>query len=461
MMMHLTQSILHPTAEKTYVVFGLGRTGLSAVRWLRHQAAQVLVIDEDASTAVEQAMALGAQLIRDPFSFDWACVTAIIQSPGIPFHPEPHPVTQHARAHNIPIIGDLDLFFASKPHARMIGVTGTNGKSTTTALIGYILTCAGQSVAVGGNIGVPVLDLPDADFYVIEASSYQLDLSPALPWSISVLLNITDDHLDRHKTMAHYVTAKQHIFPKPFDATRHIIGVDTPLSEDIRLIVGGTPISGHTVLPQGVYAQDGHLIDHLTETPRAILNLEVLERLRGAHNYQNIAAAYAASRLLKVEPSVIADGIGTFAGLAHRQEWVATHQNVTIINDSKATNADATATALQAFDNIFWILGGMDKTDGIDALLPYASKIRHAFLIGKASERFAETLTGHVPFTLCETLETAVSKGWTNAAAFTKTTGQQATLLLSPACASFDQFADFEQRGDVFKTYIQNQLASL
>lgn len=443
--------------NEAVAVMGLARSGLAAARALRQGGARVIAWD-DAAERRQAAAADGIALV-DLATADLAGLRALVLSPGIPHRfPAPHPVAARARAAGIEIIGDIELLARSCRAARYLGITGTNGKSTTTALLGHMLEAAGRRVAVGGNLGIPalLLDALGAEgIYVLEMSSYQLELTPSLAFDVAVLLNITPDHLDRHGGMAGYIAAKERIFAQQGAAQTAVVGLDDApcraILETLRRAGRQrvVPISAAGAAPGGVYAEAGWLVDDLAGRAERVLALAPLVHLPGRHNWQNAAAAYAAARSLGLAPAVAAAGIASFAGLAHRQELVAVIDGVRYVNDSKATNADAAAKALAANDAIYWIAGGRAKEGGIAALAPYFPRIRHAFLIGEAARPFAATLGTAVPHALCRTLEAAVS------AAHAAARGQAgATVLLSPACASFDQFTDFEARGDAFRRLV-------
>jgi UDP-N-acetylmuramoylalanine--D-glutamate ligase len=438
-------------------VLGLARSGLAAARALKAGGARVLAWDD--APPRRQAASVAGVTLADLATVDLAGMRALVLSPGIPHtYPQPHPVAARARAAGIEIIGDIELLVRSCRAARYVGVTGTNGKSTTTALIAHVLSAAGRRVAAGGNIGVAalLLDALGADgIYVLEMSSYQLELTPSLACDVAVLLNVTPDHLDRHGGMDGYVAAKERIFANQGDGQAAIVGADDAICRAIAARLAAearrrvVPISGGEAAPGGVFVSGGWLIDDMASGARRVLDLRPLEHLPGRHNHQNAAAAYAAVRCLGLDPAAASAGIAGFAGLAHRQEAVARIDGVRWVNDSKATNADATANALACYDEIYWIAGGRAKEGGIAALAPYFPRLRRAFLIGEAAHQFAATLKG-VPHMLCGTLEVAV------AAAHKATRGVRgATVLLSPACASFDQFSDFEARGERFRRLVE------
>ena len=386
-------------------VMGLARSGLVAAQALQQGGATVMAWD-DVAAKRDAAAAAGVPIV-DLGTADFAGVKVLVLSPGIPHtYPKPNPVAARARAAGAQIIGDIELLARSRPKARYIGITGTNGKSTTTALIGHIVAQAGRRVAIGGNLGTPALALAPlgADgVYVLEMSSYQLELTESLAFDVAVLLNITPDHLDRHGGMDGYIAAKRRIFSRQKNPQTAIIGVDDAPSRRMAEALARlgeqrvVPISAEGCAPGGVYVENGWLIDDMAGTAKRVLELRRAARLPGAHNWQNAAAAYAATRALGIDTAVVIDGIIGFAGLAHRQELVATIDGIAYVNDSKATNADATAKALACYDAIYWIAGGVPKEGGIASLASFFPRIRHAFLIGKATEEFAATLDGHVP----------------------------------------------------------------
>jgi UDP-N-acetylmuramoylalanine--D-glutamate ligase len=435
-------------------VLGLAKSGRAAAQALAAGGAEVLAWDDNAK--VREALASEVPLY-DLTAADWREIPALVLSPGIPHSfPAPHPAVVGARKAGAEIIGDLELLARAQPDARYIGITGTNGKSTTTALIGHILAAAGRRVEVGGNLGTPALSfapLGRDGTYVIEASSFQLELITSLAFDIAVLLNITPDHLDRHGDMAGYVAAKRHIFARQDGKAAAIIGVDDAICRDLceelrRGPARVVPISVLQPVAGGVYVDQGWLVDATGARPERVLDLALAERLPGAHNWQNACAAYAAARACSIDATTATAVICSFPGLAHRQELVGTINGIPYINDSKATNADATEKALLCYPAIYWIAGGLPKAGGITPLAPYFGRLRHTFLIGRATEEFAETLDGSVPFTRCGDLATAV----TAASEQARRDGVPgAVVLLSPACASYDQFKNFEERGDTFR----------
>ena len=445
--------------NQTIAVLGLARSGLAAATALKNGGAKVVAWDDapDRRTAAARA---GFDLVN--LAADLAGAKALVLSPGIPHtFPKPHPAAARAKAAGVPIIGDIELLVLAQKAARFAGITGTNGKSTTTALTGHILTDSGRKVAVGGNLGVPALLLEalGADgIYILELSSYQLELTHSLVLDVAVLLNITPDHLDRHGGMDGYVAAKQRLFRGQTATHTAVVGIDDDICRGIFAALTGAarqrviPISGHRTVAGGVYVANGTLIDDLDGTARPVLAMTEAPRLPGTHNGQNAAAAYAAARALGCASDAVVRAIKTFPGLAHRQEWIATIDGIRYLNDSKATNADAAEKALVCYDDIYWIAGGRPKEDGIDALAPLFPRIRRAFLIGDAAERFARTLDGRVAYELSGTLDAAVAAA---RHAALNDRRRRAVVLLSPACASFDQFRDFEDRGEQFRRLVE------
>ena len=445
-------------AGRRVAVLGLARSGRAAARALAAGGASVLAWDDNPGT--REAAAAEAPLC-DLAEADWRDIAALILSPGIPHsYPAPHPAVVRAREAGTEIIGDIELLGRTQREARFVGITGTNGKSTTTALIGHILAAAGKPVEIGGNLGTAALSLAPLGrdgAYVLEASSFQLELIDSLGFDVAVLLNITPDHLDRHGDMAGYIAAKKRIFANRRAGSTAVVGIDDPICrgilDELRRTGPGRvlPISVIGAAPGGVYAEAGWLVDATGPRPIRVLDLTEAERLPGSHNRQNAAAAYAAALALGVERDTAAEAIRTFPGLAHRQELVATIDGVRFINDSKATNADAAEKALACYEAIYWIVGGLPKAGGITSLAPYFGRIRHAFLIGTATEEFAATLGASVPFTRSGDLVGAVSAAAEMAC---RDGAPGAVVLLSPACASYDQFAHFEARGDAFRALV-------
>ncbi|TAJ62896.1 UDP-N-acetylmuramoyl-L-alanine--D-glutamate ligase [Brevundimonas sp.] len=432
-------------------VFGLGRSGLTAARALKAGGALPVLWDDSVSSRM-QAEAEGFA-VEDLTSADWSGFAALVLSPGAPLtHPKPHWTVGKAKAAGVEVIGDIELFaraIAALPEAerpKVVAITGTNGKSTTTALIGWVLKQAGMTVHVGGNIGIGVLALPaltrDA-VYVIEVSSYQLDLTTSFAPDVAILTNISPDHLDRHGGMEGYVAAKARIFAH---AGLSLVGVD---EEWGRRIAAGMA-DARTVSTSGAPADIGASDGRLTAAGETI-DLLAARSLPGRHNAQNAAFAYAAARALGVPHDAAVQGLMTFPGLAHRMEEVGRLGRVRFINDSKATNADAARQALSSYERSFWIAGGRAKAGGIDDLEDLFPRVVEAFLIGEAAGPFAARL-GDTPHRISGDMASAVKAAAEAAAA----TGREEVVLLSPAAASFDQYPDFEARGEAFRAAVLN-----
>ena len=439
-------------AGRSIAVFGLGRSGASAARALAAGDAEVLVWDDDPA----RRAALEGERIRaaEPSRRTWSDVEAVVLSPGVPLtHPRPHPVVGLAAELGAEVLGDVELFARTRPAGAIVSITGTNGKSTTTALIGHLLAATGRSVQVGGNLGTPVLDfepLAANGVYVLEMSSYQVDLTRSLRSKVVVLLNITADHLDRHGSMDGYIAAKRRLLEMAPPDAALVIGIDDApcagIAADMRaagrrvveVTVGRVPAVGYAAV-DGTIFRDG----------KQVADLGGIDSLRGAHNWQNAACAFAAVAAMGVPDAAIAEALSGFPGLAHRMEPIATIDGVAFVNDSKATNAEAAAKALASYDRIYWIAGGLAKAGGIETLRPLFGRIKKAFLIGEAADTFAATLADDVDHELCGDLETAVG------AAHAAGRGDRGSVvLLSPACASFDQFPNFEARGDAFRSLV-------
>ncbi|MCB8874567.1 UDP-N-acetylmuramoyl-L-alanine--D-glutamate ligase [Acidisoma silvae] len=422
----------HLFAGKRYAILGLGKNGLPAARAMRAMGADTVLWD-DGEAARAAAIAEGftvSDLMAGDFAFD-----ALILSPGIPhILPKPHPVAARAIAETVPVLSDAELLYQAVrkagSRARFVGVTGTNGKSTTTALLAHILTKAGVPTAAGGNLGPASLALPllpDSGIYVLEMSSYMLERIATLGFSTAVMLNLSPDHFERHGNMSGYATVKRAIFARMTAHDVAVVGVD----------------DSHSVaMAESLESQGPMRVVRISGIAQATGVLT----LPGEHNAQNAAAATAMARALGVSDDAIANGIATYPGLPHRQARVGTVEGVTFVNDSKATNADAAARALGCYDRIVWIAGGMAKPGGIAPLAEFFPRIAHVELIGRDAPDFAETLAAHgVSFHMAETLDAAVPAAFAKAKAL-----GVPVVLLSPATASWDQFTSFEARGDRF-----------
>jgi UDP-N-acetylmuramoylalanine--D-glutamate ligase len=445
-------------AGRTVAVFGLGGSGLTTCHALIAGGAEVIAFDDDAKKVAQAADAkVGTADLR---GIDWSRIAALILTPGVPLtHPEPHWSAKLAHAAGVEIIGDVELFCRERrkqaPDAPFVAITGTNGKSTTTALIAHLLRHAGRDVQMGGNIGVPVLQLapPEAQrHYVIECSSYQLDLAPSIDPTIGIMLNVTPDHIDRHGTIEHYAAVKSRVLGR---AKFRIVGVDDDYGRGMAKNLAAMqknviPISIQGVVPHGYVGGERNIYRTGGSEAEDIADLTGIGSLRGSHNMQNAVAAVAACSALGVDDRTLQEGLRTFPGLAHRMEEIGRKGDVLFINDSKATNADSAAKALASFDGIYWIAGGKPKEGGITSLGEFFPRIRKAYLIGEAAQDFADTLAGRVPGEIVGTLDAAVAAAARDAAA----SGKPSVVLLSPACASFDQFPNFEVRGERFRELV-------
>jgi len=453
-------------ADRYLAIFGLGISGLSTIRACLAADIKILAWDENPDSR-ENARALGAEIV-DFNNCQLTNIAYLILSPSIPLtHPKPHPIVKRFTDYAVPVIGDIALFQMIKPDAKMIGITGTNGKSTTTALIHHILKMNNFNAEMGGNIGIPVMDLPDLDpeddkaIYVFELSSYQLDLMPKSGPDIAVFLNISPDHLERHGGITGYVQAKTHIFDHATDA---ILAVDDKYTQKIAKIFSEIhpktnlhQVAAQQICPNGISVNDqAILMDQTAGAPLPVLDMKEIKALAGRHNWQNIAASYAACRLFDIAPNDIADAIRQFPGLAHRQEYVCEQNHITYINDSKATNDEATSVALATFDNIYWLAGGQAKKGGFKASEHYIDHVRQAYLYGQDKQVIADFLeTKNTPYQFFETLAEATDQAHHDAELYiSEEADAKAVILLSPACASWDQFKNFEIRGDAFKAQV-------
>ena len=455
-------------AGKRVAVFGLGGSGLASASALLAGGAEVVGFDDNAQ-GVAKANAAGIPT-ADLHAIDWSRIAALLLAPGVPLtHPAPHWVVQRAREAGVEIIGDIELFCRERarqaPGAPFVAITGTNGKSTTTALIGHLVASAGMDAQIGGNIGTAILSLepPAASLvkslrvHVIECSSYQIDLAPSLDPSVGILINLSEDHLDRHGTMAHYASVKERLVAGvPRDGTA-IVGVDDEWCSAIaeRLAPSGkrlVRVSVRHELADGMYAAGAHIIRAKDGSKAAIADLSGIGSLRGVHNAQNAACAVAAALALGLDPATIQAGLRSFPGLAHRMEQVGRLGKILLVNDSKATNADSAAQALACFSDIFWIAGGKPKTGGIESLRNFFPRVRKAYLVGEAAKEFATTLGEAVAHEIDGTLDKALAGAVRDAAA---SGAPEPVVLLSPACASFDQYRNFEIRGDAFRDLVR------
>ncbi len=420
---------------KRYAVLGLARSGAATVHALLASGAEVVAWDADAVRREAILPRASKELsLTDLDAIDLVGFDAIVVSPGVPLNR--HPIATRAATAGVPIIGDIELFAqarATLPPHKVVGITGTNGKSTTTALLHHIIAGAGVPTTMGGNIGLPILGqepLPEGGVYVLELSSYQIDLTMSLDCDVAVLLNITPDHLDRYDGFEAYAASKARLFAMQSPTHAAIISIaDVPSSQIAR-----------SLSARG---------EHLTKIASGFcMDQSRWPSLQGPHNAQNALAAINAAQALGIPEPAIDKGLATFKGLAHRMQIVATRGGVTFVDDSKATNPESSAPALGSFDRIHWIVGGQAKGDDLDACKPNFGHVAHAYTIGEAGAKFAALLAPHMPVEHSETLGVAVSH-----AAAQARSGD--TVLLSPACASFDQFRDYEARGDAFRAAVE------
>jgi UDP-N-acetylmuramoylalanine--D-glutamate ligase len=449
-------------AGRTLAVFGLGASGLATCRALKAGGAEVIACDDSPGKAAEAAAEGFA--VEDLCHIDWSRVAALVLSPGVPLtHPAPHWTVGLARNAAVEVIGDIELYCRQRravaPDAPFVAITGTNGKSTTTALVAHLLVCAGYSAERGGNIGTAILSLDPprrGHAHVIECSSYQIDLAPSLDPSVGILLNVSEDHLDRHGTLRNYAAIKERLVVGVVPGGTPIVGVDDNWGQAAadRIERAGRAVVRVSVrrpLPEGLYVEAEQVMRAAGGTARAVAHIGGIGSLRGLHNAQNAACAVGAAFALGIDEAAIQRGLVSFPGLAHRMEQVGRKDNVLFVNDSKATNADAAARALASFTDIFWIAGGLPKTGGITGLAGFFPRIRKAYLIGEAANEFAATLEGRVPYAAVGTLDRAIALAAADAAASGLA---EPVVLLSPACASFDQYPNFEVRGTAFRELV-------
>ncbi len=450
---------------KRYFVLGLARSGLATVQSLIASGAEVVAWDSNAAardkillgtgrgTSIAGGGASGEPsanaplhhpaggspprpgedllTLADPLTIDLTGFDGIIVSPGVPINR--HPIADAARAAGVPLIGDIELFAQARPSLprhKVVGITGTNGKSTTTALIHHILATAGVPSLMGGNIGLPILGrdpLPEGGVYVLELSSYQIDLTYTLDCDVAVLLNITPDHLDRYDGFADYAAAKARLF-----TLQHVDKIAVIATEDDPTKMIASRINHRLI----------------RVTSKSITDQSRWPALQGPHNAQNVAVAVSVAAALGVSDADVEKGLTTYPGLPHRMERIRELNGVLYVNDSKATNATSTAPAIAAYPAIHWILGGQAKSDELDACAPHYNHVRAAYVIGDAADMFEALLAPHMPVTNAGTLDAAIA-----AASAAAKNGE--TVLLSPACASFDQFRDYEARGDAFRAAVE------
>jgi len=441
---------------KTIGVFGLARTGLAAVRALSASGAIVRAWDDDQNKRTEVPANC-----EDLYAYDFSELDALLLAPGVPLtHPAPHEIVKKATITNTPLISDLDVFEAARDELadhKLIAVTGTNGKSTTSVLIGHVLSACRVPSVVGGNIGTGVLaldPLTPGGAYVFELSSFQLDLTQSIRADVAVLLNVSPDHLDRHGDFENYFKAKTKLFQMQKDDGTAIIGVDDASGRALAQELGPQTIrvSGYSNVSGGIFVENGVLFDGSSGETIEVGDISSVQALQGKHNWQNAAAAYAACRTLGLGRAEILAGLRSFAGLAHRQQTVGETGGVRFVNDSKATNSEAAARALASFSNIHWIAGGRAKEKSFAGLLPYLPTVKNSYFIGEAAHQLVEDLPASNSAVYSD-LGTAF-----RAACEKAKPGE--TILLSPACTAFDQYSDFEARGEVFTRLVADFVAS-
>ena len=447
-------------ASEKIAVFGLGRSGLCAALALDAGGANVVAWDDIVERRTAAA-AHGIHLVNFA-SAGFSGVHCLVLSPGVPLtHPAPHPVVGIALSSGVEVVGDVELLARSVSGARLVGITGTNGKSTVTALLGHLMSSAGESVQVGANLGEPALSLEPLDSsgtFILELSSYQLDLVKTVTFDVAVWINLSPDHLDRHGGIEGYIDAKKNIFARQNETCIAVIGIDDPVSAELadQLSLSGPgrviPISCKGSVTGGVYVVDGQLYDDIDGHCAEVADLQNIPSLPGQHNWQNAAAAFAVARVCGLSIASAVGGLATYTGLPHRLEEIAVIDGIRYINDSKATNISAAARALACYSSIYWIAGGRAKDFSLGSLDHVLSRVSHVFLIGEAAGPLSKILRDRVPFTISVTLDVAVAQARDAALAGGNRTS---VVLLSPACASFDQYDDFEARGDAFRSIVQ------
>jgi UDP-N-acetylmuramoylalanine--D-glutamate ligase len=449
-------------AGRTLAVFGLGASGLATCRALKAGGAELVAFDDE-PRKLAQAQGAGFT-VADLRRLDWSGIAALVLTPGVPLtHPAPHWSVGLARNAAVEVIGDIELYCRQRravaPDAPFIAITGTNGKSTTTALVAHVLAAAGYGAERGGNIGTAILSLQPphrGHAHVIECSSYQIDLAPSLDPSVGILLNVSADHLDRHGTLRDYAAIKERLVAGVQPGGAPIVGVDDNWGQAAadRIERAGrrvVRVSVRRPLADGLYVEAEQVMRAAGGTARPVAHIGGIGSLRGLHNAQNAACAVGAALALGLSVESIQAGLVSFPGLAHRMEQVGRQGSVLFVNDSKGTNADAASRALASFTDIFWIAGGKAKAGGITSLAGFFPRIRKAYLIGEAADEFALTLDGHVPHAVVGTLDRAVALAAAEAAAAGLA---EPVVLLSPACASFDQYPNFEVRGTAFRDLV-------
>lgn len=426
-------------------IFGLGKTGISVYEELQGKCDVIVYDDLKANRDIFEELYTNNSI--DALSDSrWQNLDKIVLSPGIPLT---HKIVNIAKNFNIPIISDIDLLFEKSKNLNFIAVTGTNGKSTTTALISHILNSNGLDYPVAGNIGVPALQAKASkDGYILELSSFQLDLVKTFTAKIAVLLNITPDHLDRHQDMTGYIAAKSKIFDRMDKDSYAVINIDNDYCREIFMTLQQEqrikliPFSVTKILENGISVVDDKINDNDIS-----YELSFNKNLQGTHNYENIAASYAVAKIIGVEAKKILESISSFQSLPHRMQYIGSINNISFYNDSKATNAISAVQSIKALDNIYWLAGGIPKEGGIEEIKPYFSKIKKAYFYGQAKEIFANTAKNIVDFVICDNLEQAFDLAYKDAVG---DNAEVKNILLAPSCSSYDQFKNFEERGELF-----------
>ena len=458
--------MINSLLNKTVAILGLARSGMAAARELKQRGVHVIAWDEKDDLR-RQAAELGA-LVQNLAETDFSDVEFLILSPGIPHtHPAPHPAADKAKKAGVKIISDIELFMSTYRDAKYIGITGTNGKSTTSALIHHILKENGVPTEIGGNFGIPVFDLPilgAGGYYVFEISSYQIETTPSLDLDTAILLNITPDHLERHGGIEGYVAAKKAIFRRARKKNyANIIAIDDEYTKKIFRELGkealppakNIPISFNRKIEGGYWMGPKNiLVDNTNAAPKEAMDLKELENLKGRHNWQNVAAAFAAARQAGIASTKIVAAIKSFKTLEHRVETVGIFAGVEFVNDSKATNAESVKFTLQAMDEVYWIAGGQAKEGGIDILKPDFKRgnVKRAFLTGECEKQFYADMKNDIKTYKCRRLEKAVIRAFKYAVKdLKKGKVKKPVILLSPAAASFDHYKSYEERGEHFK----------
>jgi UDP-N-acetylmuramoylalanine--D-glutamate ligase len=434
--------------DKIVGVFGLARTGESVYRALKDADTHAICYDDSEKNREEFAKKHGNEDLIPITDEIWKKARQIIISPGVPTTlPQPHPVVELARKLAIPFMGDIDILCLERVDAQYIAITGTNGKSTTTSLIHHILGKHAKKWDIGGNIGNAVLNMDhQASGYVLELSSYQIELLKDFKANIAVLLNITPDHLDRHGTIENYTEVKKSLVK---NAATSIIGIDNPITrmvfDELKSTHKLIPISTKEIIENGVCVKDGKIYDRMDGVNKEY-TLFPNKSLQGEHNFENIAASFAVTKLYNIDADLIISQIGSFNGLPHRMQYLGSKLNIDFYNDSKATNAEAASKSLGSLKNIYWLAGGIAKAGGIKSLLPLKANIKKAYLYGDAKYLFEQQLKGVVPYQIFNSLEEAFMVAVEDA----KLQNKPANIVLAPACSSLDQFKDFEERGCYF-----------